>query len=138
MELVYNYLTTDLWGWIVKENLNSSQWQIPSDNFFFIIKNLLDNKISSKGAKIIIEEIIHNNKKSPAEVIQEKQLEQLSDPSSLESIVANVIQENSKVVDDYKKGKENALQFLVGKVMAQTKGAANPQVIRDLIQKLLK
>jgi len=138
MELVYNYLTTDLWGWIVKENLNSSQWQIPSDNFFFIIKNLLDNKISSKRAKIIIEEIIHNNKKSPAEVIQEKQLEQLSDPSSLESIVVNVIQENSKVVDDYKKGKENALQFLVGKVMAQTKGAANPQVIRDLIQKLLK
>lgn len=138
MELVYNYLTTDLWGWIVKENLNSSQWQIPSNNFFFIIKNLLDNKISSKGAKIIIEEIIHNNKKSPAEVIQEKQLEQLSDPSSLENIVVNVIQENSKVVDDYKKGKENALQFLVGKVMAQTKGAANPQVIRDLIQKLLK
>ena len=48
-----------------------------------------------------------------------------------------VIAENPKPVEDYKKGKENALQFLIGKAMAELKGRANPKVLEELFRKKL-
>jgi aspartyl-tRNA(Asn)/glutamyl-tRNA(Gln) amidotransferase subunit B len=52
--------------------------------------------------------------------------------------VKAVISRNPEPVADYKKGKQNALQFLVGQVMKETKGKVNPQVAREVIKKNLK
>ena len=49
-----------------------------------------------------------------------------------------VISKNQKAVEDFKKGKENALQFLIGQVMAETKNKANPKVVKNLLLKTLK
>ncbi len=62
---------------------------------------------------------------------------QMEDDGELENVVKEVIEKNQKSAEDYKKGKENALQFLVGQAMAQTKGKANPQKAMELLKKNL-
>jgi aspartyl-tRNA(Asn)/glutamyl-tRNA(Gln) amidotransferase subunit B len=73
----------------------------------------------------------------PSHIIEEKNLAQVSDEAELESAVSGVISQNPGAVEEYKKGKEKALQFLLGKVMAATKGRANPQVAEGLLKKKL-
>ena len=62
---------------------------------------------------------------------------QISDTGALEAIVQAVIAANEKVVADYRGGKTNALGFLVGQCMRQSKGQGNPAVIRELLEKAL-
>ena len=71
----------------------------------------------------------------PENIIKNENLAQVSDESKLKAMVLEIIKENTTAVDDYKKGKENALQFLVGKAMAKLKGRGNPQVLSDLFKK---
>jgi len=74
----------------------------------------------------------------PSQIISEKNLGQMNDSSQLEEAVESVLGANEKSVLDYKAGKENALKFLMGQVMKETKGKANPQIIMDLLQKKLQ
>jgi aspartyl-tRNA(Asn)/glutamyl-tRNA(Gln) amidotransferase subunit B len=93
-------------------------------------------KISSKIAKIVLEEMFKTGA-NPLKIIQEKELILITDETEIEKIIKKVISQNKKAVEDFKKGKENALQFLIGQTMAQTKGKANPQLVREILQKLL-
>ena len=61
----------------------------------------------------------------------------MSDEGEIEKIIKEVVGKNQNAVDDYKKGKENALQFLVGKVMAQSRGKANPELTQKILQDIL-
>ena len=73
----------------------------------------------------------------PSQIIEEKGLEQISDTEELEKIVNEVIKNNPKAIEDYKKGKANAFQYLIGQIMAQTKGKANPEIVRNILNKTL-
>jgi len=61
----------------------------------------------------------------------------MSDTADLEDIAAHIIKENPKAVDDYRKGKMASVQFLVGQVMRESRGAANPKIAQEVIKKLL-
>jgi Asp-tRNAAsn/Glu-tRNAGln amidotransferase B subunit (PET112 homolog) len=74
----------------------------------------------------------------PEAIIANKGLEQISDEGQIEAAVQKVISENPGVVEQLKSGKEKAIGFLVGQVMAQTKGKANPKMVNELILKKLK
>jgi aspartyl-tRNA(Asn)/glutamyl-tRNA(Gln) amidotransferase subunit B len=76
--------------------------------------------------------------RDPQSILTEENLFQVSDTHALDDIVQEVIDKNDKVCYDYKKGKENALQFLVGQVMAKTRGAANPEVVRVRLKEKLE
>ncbi len=84
----------------------------------------------------MLEEIIWSDK-TPGDVVKEKGLAQISDTSALEAIVQSVIDANQKVVADFHGGKTNALGFLVGQCMRQSKGQGNPAIIRELLEKAL-
>ena len=62
---------------------------------------------------------------------------QLSNVGDLEAAVDKVIADNSKAVEDYKKGKQTSMKFLVGAVMRETKGKANPQMAEEILKKML-
>ena len=62
---------------------------------------------------------------------------QTSDANTLQKLAQKIIDTNPKVVADYKSGKENALMSLVGQIMKETKGSANPQVINKLLKEML-
>ena len=70
--------------------------------------------------------------------VKEHNLEAVSDAGELSRLCSEAISENPKVVDDFKAGKEESLNFLVGQVMKKTKGQAKPDVLKALLKKELE
>ena len=117
---------------------NNSEIKLPSaQNFAELIEMLADSKISSRVAKDILAMIVLNNE-SPMKIATEKDLIQKNDEGAIKSIVEKIISENPEVVATYKAGKENAIMSLVGKVIKESKGSANPQMVIKLLKELLK
>jgi len=92
--------------------------------------------LSTTMAKTVFEEMFHNGKRA-SQVVKEKGLAQISTANELETILGQVIAGNSQAVADFKQGKEQALKFLVGQVMKATKGQANPQMLNELLRRML-
>jgi aspartyl-tRNA(Asn)/glutamyl-tRNA(Gln) amidotransferase subunit B len=91
-------------------------------------------RISHLAAKSALKEMADSGSTCAA-IIKDKNLIQISDSVSLDNIAAEVIGENPKTVEAYKKGKDNALMFLVGQVMKKTAGRANPKVVQDILKR---
>ncbi|MEA3399434.1 MAG: Asp-tRNA(Asn)/Glu-tRNA(Gln) amidotransferase subunit GatB [Patescibacteria group bacterium] len=128
-----NYITSDYLG--LKKN--SPKIELPAFNHFVeLIKMVKRGEISSRTAKDILALIVVEDN-SPKIIAAEKGLLQDSDEESVKKIVQKIIKENPKVVEIYKKGKENAVMSLVGQVMKETKGSANPKIVLKLLKELL-
>ena len=76
--------------------------------------------------------------KSPADLVKELGLEQVSDTAALQAIVDSVAAANQKSIDDYRGGKTNALGFLVGQCMKASKGKGNPALMKEMPLKILE
>jgi len=107
--------------------------KITQENFAeFII--LTGNKvISSAATHAVLLEMLKTGV-DPSHILGEKDLTQISDEGQLGQIADEVIKNNPKAIDDYRAGKQNALQFLAGQVMKETRGRANPQVIQEILK----
>ena len=136
IKLTANYLITDLQGLLTGTSVASEKFLITPENFADFIALIEKGEISSKIAKIVLEEMFKTGA-DPSHIIKEKDLTQITNEAEIERIIKEVISQNSKVIEDYKSGKENALQFLIGQIMAKTKGRANPQLVKDILNKLL-
>lgn len=98
---------------------------------------LIDNAtISGTIAKKVFEEMFEQGK-DPETIVDEKGLKVINDEQAILDIVADVLKKNVKSVEDYKNGKTRAFGFLVGQVMAQTKGKANPKIVNEILKKQL-
>jgi len=137
IKLATNYLTTDLLGLLKGASVKGEDFLITPENFAEFITLIEEGKISSKIAKIVLEEMFKTGA-DPSQIIEEKGLILITDESEIEKIVRQVISENQKAISDFKKGKETALQFLIGQVMAKTKGKANPKIAKEVLTKILK
>ncbi|HDT15233.1 MAG TPA: Asp-tRNA(Asn)/Glu-tRNA(Gln) amidotransferase subunit GatB [Firmicutes bacterium] len=90
--------------------------------------------ISGKIAKAVFDEMFVSGK-DPEKIVQEKGLVQISDAGEIEKIVDAVIAANMKVVEEIKGGKDKGLGFLVGQVMKESKGKANPGMVNSILRK---
>ena len=134
IKIASNYITTDFIG-LKKAN---SDIEFPSaNNFSGLISLIAENKISSRAAKDILAMMVVKDE-SPLKIATEKNLLQSSDTGVLKAIAQKIIGANPKVVADYKGGKEQALMSLVGQIMKETKGSANPAVAKQVLIDLLK
>jgi aspartyl-tRNA(Asn)/glutamyl-tRNA(Gln) amidotransferase subunit B len=88
--------------------------------------------ISGKQGKEILDRAFATGE-APATIIQREGIAQISDLSELEAAVSAAVAANPRAVEDYRRGKTNAVQFLIGQVMKQTKGRAKPDVIQPLV-----
>ena len=136
IKLSSNYLISDLLGLLKNVSITSNQFLITPENFADFISLIEEEKISSKIAKMVLAEMFKTGA-DPSYIIEEKGLSQISDESEIEKIIKEVIAQNPKVVEDYKSGKENAFQFLIGQVMVVSKGKANPQLINKILKATL-
>lgn len=98
-----------------------------------ISKGVISNSMGSKVIEIMFEET-----KSPAEIVQERGMAQVSDVAAIRGMCEQVIAENPKIVADYKGGKVKAITALVGQVMKMSRGKANPAMVNQLLEELLK
>jgi len=133
IKIASNYITSDYLG-LKKSN---TEVELPEiKNFAELISMVTDNKISSRAAKDILAIIVLKDE-SPMKIALEKNLIQNHDEGSLKEIVQKVIDANPSVVATYKAGKENAIMSLVGQVMKESKGSANPALVQKLLKELL-
>ncbi|MEK7599037.1 MAG: Asp-tRNA(Asn)/Glu-tRNA(Gln) amidotransferase subunit GatB [Patescibacteria group bacterium] len=132
-----NYLTSDLQGLVKEKELNWDELLVNPENFAELVKMINENSVSSRAAKDILRIMVEEGG-DPSEIAQSRGLKQIGDESQLENSVKKVLEENPKAVADFKKGKLQSLQFLIGQIMRETKGAANPEVIRSLLTKIIE
>lgn len=99
----------------------------------FINAGIISNAI---GKKVIVE--MFDTGKSPKIIIEEKGLIQNSDEDFILQIVKKILDNNGKSIEDYKNGKTKVIGFLVGMVMKETKGKANPQIVNKLINEEMR
>jgi aspartyl-tRNA(Asn)/glutamyl-tRNA(Gln) amidotransferase subunit B len=133
IKIASNYITSDYLG--LKKN--NSAVKIPSvTNFVELIQMISEGKISSRGAKDILAMIAVQDE-SPMKIAAEKGLIQKNDEGALKEMAKKVIDANPAVVATYKSGKENAIMSLVGQIMKESKGSANPAMIQKILKELL-
>jgi len=136
IKLATNYLITDLQGLLRGESVTGEDFLITPENFAEFITLIYEGKISSKIAKMVLSEMFSTGA-DPSHIIEEKGLVQITDEVEIEKIIKEVISKNPKAVEDFKAGKENAFQYLIGQIMAKTQGKANPKIINDILQQIL-
>lgn len=131
-------------NWIKNDINNFINEPDAPENFDLTHQNLIelselveDKKLSSTNAKEVLRELVFTNK-SVDEITKERNLLQVSDSGAIEKIVDTVIKNNEKAVVDYRAGNENSLKFLVGQVMRESKGQANPSMAQELLLTKLK
>lgn len=100
-----------------------------------LLGRIADGTISNKGARIVFQVLWDGEGQDVDQLIDAKGLKQISDAGALEAIVDEVIAKNQKSVDEFRSGKEKALNALVGQCMKATKGKANPGQLNALLRK---
>ncbi len=136
-KIIANWLMGDISAYMREHSLMIDNLSLKTEHLTGMLKMIDDGVISGKIAKSLLIEMIKTQKDAPS-LVKEKGLEQISDEGAIEKAVDEVISENQKIVSDFKGGKENAVMALMGKVMAKTKGKANPKKVNEILKKKLK
>ncbi len=135
--LANSYLITNLAKLMSDDGIEMDQLKITAENFAELIKMIHKNEINSSAAQTVLEEMFKTGG-DPSHIVDEKDLKQVSDTGELDNIVDVILKDNPSAVEDYKAGKENSIKFLMGQVMKETKGKANPPVVMELLKNKMK
>ncbi|MBZ1348659.1 MAG: Asp-tRNA(Asn)/Glu-tRNA(Gln) amidotransferase subunit GatB [Candidatus Liptonbacteria bacterium] len=136
IQLLYNYFSSDLRGLMNEHKIKLEDLKITPKNFSDLIVLIFIGHLSSRSAKDILKEMLLTGRNS-SQITGERGLKQISDEKIIEQVIEEAVSENLKAIEDYKNGKENAIQFLVGQIMKKLKGRANPQILRKLLENYL-
>ncbi|MDW7728925.1 MAG: Asp-tRNA(Asn)/Glu-tRNA(Gln) amidotransferase subunit GatB [Bacillota bacterium] len=136
-KLVSNWVMGELTARLNSTGLDIEQCAFLPDHLAELLNMVDENVISGKIAKDVLDKSFEKGK-SPRQVVEDEGLLQISDQSELETVIDVVIAGNPESVDNYLGGKTKAIGFLVGQVMKETRGKANPQLVNELLVKKLK
>ena len=147
--LAMNYICVDVITILQKENTEKFIHLIDAEDFVEIMTMLLENQLSSRGAKdlilIMMTKILDENAAdmseqdlSAREIAESRNLIQKNDLDSLQKILAEVIGQNPKQWEDFQNGNSKLLMFFVGQCMKASQGSGNPKIFTELIQESLK
>lgn len=132
-----NWVVGDLLAAIKESEGTITDCKLSAENLGKMVAMITKGDISGKIAKEIFPELLETGK-DVEKVVEEKGLKQVSDTGAIEKMCQEVLDENPKMVEDFKGGKEKVLGALVGQVMKKSKGQANPQMANEMLKKLLK
>ncbi len=136
-KLIANWMLTELSALLNQSGLEIDESAFTPRHLADLLKLMNKKVISSKLAKMIIEESFERGV-LPSVIVEEKGLVQISSEVELKALVEQVLAENPGAVADYRAGKKQAAGFLVGQVMKLTQGKANPQLVVQLLEEKLK
>jgi aspartyl-tRNA(Asn)/glutamyl-tRNA(Gln) amidotransferase subunit B len=118
-----------------KTSLDSPEIDIKSEHFIELLKAIEDNKITENKAKLILNEFYPKSFSIKSKLEEHKTI---SSSSEIEKIAKEVIKENKIAVDDYKSGKKESLNFLIGQLMKKSERRADFKTAKSILEKLLK
>lgn len=131
-----NYLMGDVNAYMNDKKVELQDTDLTPANLAGMIKLIEDGTISTKQAKKVFKAIMEGEE--PVAYVEKNGLKQLSDPAILQPVIDGVLDANEQSIEDFKNGKDRAVGFLVGAIMKQTKGQANPNVVNELLMASLK
>jgi len=137
----FSKFTANLFLGAIKTHLNETQEELNINKINFDYFNNLFNAVSKSeisatvAKQVIVDSYIEN--KDPVEIAKSKGLIQVSDSREIEKIASEVISQNSKAVEDYKKNPAS-IGFLIGQLMKASHGSANPSMAKEILEKLLR
>jgi aspartyl-tRNA(Asn)/glutamyl-tRNA(Gln) amidotransferase subunit B len=131
-----NWINGDIAAEMNARNMNILGLGIQPKDLVELLKMIDNQSISGKTAKDVLVEMIETKKRA-GEIVNSKGLSQISDKDEIEQVVRDVLAKNERSVNDYKGGKKTAITFLIGQVMKQTLGKANPAMVNDMLKKHL-
>ncbi|MBW1717976.1 MAG: Asp-tRNA(Asn)/Glu-tRNA(Gln) amidotransferase subunit GatB [Deltaproteobacteria bacterium] len=135
-KIVSNWIMVELFRLLKRENREIDACPIPPAGLAELLKLIDNGTISGKMAKDILEQA-YDSKKSPKKIVEEQGVAQVSDESTISTLVKQVVDAHPKEIEKCKAGKTKILGFLVGQVMKKTKGQANPQKVNELLRKAM-
>lgn len=125
-----NYITSDLLGLMP----DTEDYILPNvKDYAELIKMVVDGEISSRGAKDILATMVKDGGE-PRQIAKSKNLFQVHDEGAIMLIVDKIIADNQSVFEEYKAGKEKSLMFLIGQAMKESKGSANPELLKKIFE----
>ncbi len=133
IKLATNWIITRLFALLKEKNISLADCKITPENFAELMAMIAHKKISAQNAVKVLK-IMFDHGSDPSQVIDEQGLAQVSDEGELNKIIAQVIIANPYSVKDFQAGKKQALQFLIGQVMAATKGKADPKTAGEMLK----
>ncbi len=131
-KLASNWMTGDVLGALNKAGLEISDCPVNPERLAGLLKRIADNTISGKIAKQVFDKL-WNGSASADEIIEQEGLQQITDTGAIEAIIDKVIAANPGPVEQYRAGKDKALMALVGQVMKETQGKANPGEVNKML-----
>lgn len=131
-KLSANYIISELKKYL-DDKTGIRDLKLTPENFGELMSIIAAGKINSSAAQAVLSEMVKTGA-DPDHIIAEKNLSQVDDEGEIESIVKNIISDNKGPIEDYRKGKQNALQFLLGQIMKETRGKVNPKKAMELLK----
>jgi aspartyl-tRNA(Asn)/glutamyl-tRNA(Gln) amidotransferase subunit B len=131
--LCAGWILTKLNGVMAERKIDIRTLKTTPEDFAELLSLLHERKVTGANALIILEEMVEGGA-DPSIIMKEKGLEASDDTEELKMIAANVVAANPKAVEDWKSGKTNAAQFLVGQMMKASRGKARPDAALQMIQ----
>jgi aspartyl-tRNA(Asn)/glutamyl-tRNA(Gln) amidotransferase subunit B len=118
--------------WILRDYRSLGEPDISTEDFGEMIKMVIDGKISRNAGAEVLEEMV-KTRKSPKEIVKEKNLSKISDSGTLEQAVGEVFEENPDELTRFKNGERKLLGFFIGQVMKKTGGKADPKEVSRIV-----
>lgn len=133
-KLAANYLLVEIPKILRQRQESWSDLKITPEDFAELMCIINSGDINSSAAQMVLARMQATGG-DPSQIIEDENLSQVGDEATLGEVIEKIIKANPKAIEDYKKGKENSVQFLLGQIMKETKGAANPQIAIEIIKK---
>ncbi len=133
---VSNWIMGDFARMLNEKEIEIDESKVTEENLASLIMLIDKGTISSKIAKQIFEEMFETGEDAKA-IVEKRGLVQISDEGAIKEICQRVVDANPQSIIDYKAGKDRAIGFLVGQIMKETKGKANPQIVNKLLLEII-
>ena len=133
---IANWILSDISKYLNDKNLELKDTKLTAQKLVDMIELIEKNTISGNAGKKVLVQLFETDD-SVDTIVDKLGLKQVSDEGAIQKLVDEVLAANPKSVADYKKGKKNAIGFLVGQCMKASKGKGNPKMINQLLSKTL-
>jgi len=134
---VCNWMNSDFAKLLNESGESAADSNVTPAHIVSLTKLVESGQINGKMAKQVFDEVFKTGK-SPQAIVEESGLSQISDEGAVKEVVAKVLGENPEVVEKYRNGQTNVAGFLVGQVMRQSGGRANPALAQQLVKEALE
>ena len=135
--LVANWMLGEVAAALNAAELDIARAPVAPASLARLLKRIADGTISGKIAKDVFDAMWARRRRAADAIIEKRGLRQISDEGAIEKIVDDAIAANPAIVAEYRAGKEKAFNSLVGKVMAASKGKANPAQVNAILKRKL-